>query len=156
VVSNSGAHQGTSTSSEVLETAVGSLPVSFKPVAHDSVSPSETSPDFTYALGYSYSADPNFMYCSENMATNGAVNWWLPSCALTGGSSGGPWVQPMDTSSGTGPIISVNSWGYINQPGMAGPMLVGTSANRIFSAGESIDFSAVSSADGEAGVAVTP
>jgi len=30
-------------------------------------------------------------------------------------------VQPM--SGGTGPIISVNSWGYTNQPGMAGPKL---------------------------------
>jgi hypothetical protein len=29
----------------------------------------------------------------------------------------------MDTGSGSGPIISVNSWGYTNQPGMAGPLL---------------------------------
>jgi hypothetical protein len=29
----------------------------------------------------------------------------------------------MDTGTGTGPIISVNSWGYTNQPGMAGPVL---------------------------------
>jgi hypothetical protein len=84
------------------------------------------SADFTHALGYSYSDDPKFMYCAEDMTTEGTDNWWLPNCGLSGGSSGGPWVQPMGTG-GTGPVISVNSWGYTTSPGMAGPKLNGLS-----------------------------
>ena len=73
------------------------------------------------------------------MGTNGAVNWWLPSCGLTGGSSGGPWLQPAD--GGNGPIISVNSWGYTNSPGMAGPKLSGTSAACVFTAAKTLSAS---------------
>lgn len=154
VVKDSGAHKGTAASSDSLDAAAGSLPVSFLPPNHDDGDPSATSIDFTDALGYSYSDDPNFMYCAEDMTTSGAVNWWLPSCGLSGGASGGPWVQPMDTGTGSGPIISVNSWGYTNQPGMAGPMLSGTSASCIFTEAQGISFASVSTTDGDAGVAV--
>ncbi len=88
--------------------------------------------DRAHALGYSYDVDPEFMYCSESLGTEGSVNYWLGSCDLSGGSSGGPWVQPMDESSGSGPIISVNSWSYLNQPGMAGPKLHDNSAGLLF------------------------
>jgi hypothetical protein len=114
VVSDTGAHtagfeQGVG---EALDAATGSLALGFSAPAHDATD----TTDFTTALGYSYSEDPNFMYCAEDMTTiNGTINWWLPSCGLTGGSSGGPWVQPL--SGGSGPIISVNSWGYTNSPG---------------------------------------
>ncbi len=106
-------HQGAGSESS-LEAAVNELTIGFN---------TGTAGQVTHALGYSYSEDPNFMYCSEKMSTASAVNWWLPSCGLSGGSSGGPWVQPMDVAAGSGPIISVNSWGYTNQPGMAGPLL---------------------------------
>ncbi len=87
--------------------------------------PAPTNPgDVTHAMGYSYSDDPFFMYCAEAMAVETTnVNWWLPNCGLSGGSSGGPWIQPMDEETGSGYVISVNSWGYTNQPGMAGPLL---------------------------------
>jgi hypothetical protein len=94
------------------------------------------------------------MYCAEDMTEEGGVNWWLPSCGLSGGSSGGPWVQPMDTTSGNGPIISVNSWGYTTSPGMAGPKLVGTSADCLFGEAVNSDFPDSPSADGEAGITV--
>ena len=58
------------------------------------------------------------------------ANWWLASCGLSGGSSGGPWMQPF--TNGDGSLISVNSWGYTNQPGMYGPKLSGTSASCVF------------------------
>ena len=132
VVNNTGAHSGT-TAPEALELATGTLPISFAPPAVNDGVRGATSGDFTYALGYSYSEDPNFMYCAEDMTTEGTVNWWLPSCGLSGGSSGGPWVQPMNTGTGSGTIISVNSWGYTNSPGMAGPKLSGTSASCVFS-----------------------
>ena len=124
-----GAHLGTSGSSESLETAAGTLGISFD---QPQVDVSGSDADRTTALGYSYSDDPNFMYCAEDMTTEGTDNWWLPNCGLSGGASGGPWVQPM--SGGAGPVISVNSWGYTDQPGMAGPKLVGTSAKALFDA----------------------
>ncbi len=121
VVPATGAHTGStspSDSSDSLESAVNELPIGF------SVGTAGTAGEVTHALGYSYSDDPNFMYCAETMQIETVnVNWWLPNCGLSGGASGGPWVQPMDTATGTGPIISVNSWGYTNQPGMAGPYL---------------------------------
>jgi hypothetical protein len=132
VVNNTGMHTGTAANS-ALETATGTLSISFAAVSHDDGVPGAASPDFTHALGYSYSEDPNFMYCAEDMTTEGAVNWWLPSCGLSGGSSGGPWLQPMNEGTGTGTIISVNSWGYTNSPGMAGPKLFNTSASCVYS-----------------------
>lgn len=156
VVDNSDAHEpGFLSSSNALEEAVYPLPISFSPPNSDDGDPSETSDDFTHALGYSYSEDPHFMYCAEDMTYYDNVNWWLPSCELSGGSSGGPWVQPMDTGTGTGPIISVNSWGFTNQPGMAGPKLSGTSAGCVFDKAILTNLESVSSNDGEAGVRVS-
>ena len=126
VVPGTGAHSGTATSSESLETVAGRLPVSFDQPLVD-VAGANT--DRTTALGYSYSDDPHFMYCAEDMTTKDTANWWLPNCGLSGGASGGPWVQPM--AGGSGPIVSVNSWGYTNQPGMAGPKLWGSSAQAL-------------------------
>ena len=38
------------------------------------------SDDFTHALGYTFDFDPDFMYCSDDMTTEGTDNWWLPVC----------------------------------------------------------------------------
>lgn len=151
VVADSGAHSGTPAPSDALDVAAGSMAVSFgNVIVNDGVAGID-SPDFTYALGYSYSVDPNFMYCAEDMTTQGAVNWWLPSCGLSGGSSGGPWVQPMNTATGNGSIISVNSWGYTSQPGMAGPKLVGTSAECVFNVAKTEAIPTTPPMDGNAG-----
>ena len=130
VVADTGAHQGGAAYPSALDAAAGSLAVSFAAPNVNDGTAGAGSPDFTAALGYSYSEDPKFMYCAEDMKTQGSVNWWLASCGLSGGSSGGPWLQPI--SGGSGPIVSVNSWGYTNQPGMAGPKLSGTSASCVF------------------------
>ncbi len=154
VVNDAGAHQqGITVSSDSLGAAVGGLPVSFvTPSSNDGVS-SKTSPDFTHSLGYSYSYDPQFRYCAEDMTVIGSVNWWLPNCGLTGGASGGPWVQPMDAVIGSGNIISVNSWGYTDgRSGMAGPMLdVNTAECLLLGAGNTV-FGSVPTAAGDAGV----
>ena len=71
-----------------------------------------------------------------------------------GGSSGGPWSQPFNVSTGNGPIISVNSWGYTGSPGMAGPKLAGTSASCVFDVARSAPLGLAYS-DGEAGVTVS-
>ena len=153
-VTVTGAHAGTGTE-ESLEVAAGTLAIDFGPPDFDDGTAGASSDDFTHALGYSYNVDPNFMYCAEDMTTEGADNWWLPSCELSGGSSGGPWVQPMNISTGDGPVISVNSWGYVGSPGMAGPKLDGsTSASCVFDMALIADWSVGESPDGDAGVAV--
>jgi hypothetical protein len=154
-VNDTGAHQGTSTTTESLETEAGALPVSFSTPLYNDGDPGSHSVDFTHALGYSYSDDPNFMYCAEDMTTEGSVNWWLPSCDLSGGSSGGPWVQPMDTDTGSGPVMSVNSWGYTSSSGMAGPMLHNTGAYCVFDMAKSTGWTEVSNKEGEQGITVT-
>ncbi|MCH7790348.1 MAG: hypothetical protein IH940_13050 [Acidobacteria bacterium] len=116
VVPVTGAHTGTATATASLELAAGTLPIQFSPQA--------ALGDIAHALGYSYSDDPNFMYCAEGLELEGSYNdYWLPSCELSGGSSGGPWVQPMNEATGSGPVVSVNSWGYTNSPGMGGAPL---------------------------------
>jgi len=81
------------------------------------------------------------------------VNWWLANCELTGGSSGGPWIQPL--VNGSGDIVSVNSWGYTGYPGMAGPKLDAYTASCLFSAAKGTGFDELPSAvDGDAGVIV--
>ena len=152
VVPDLGAHQGNGSVSVLDDpAAAGSLPVSFGMPYHDD---SLSKVDYTYALGYSYNEDPKLMYCSQDMTTNGAVNWWLPSCALTGGSSGGPWVQSMNLGTGFGNIVSVNSWGYTNSPGMAGPKLYGSSASCVFTAARNAVIPAVPYSNGSGSIAV--
>ena len=154
VVTVTGAHAGTGTT-QSLEVAAGTLTINFtNPPDFDDGTPGTSSDDFTYGLGYSYNVDPNFMYCADDMTTEGADNWWLPSCGLAGGSSGGPWVQPMNIGTGNGPVISVNSWGYTGSPGMAGPKLQASSADCVFSTAVNTAWSSVPSTDGDAGVAV--
>jgi hypothetical protein len=141
VVSDTGAHKsGIASASSTLDSAVAPMAVDF------------TAPDLslTHGLGYSYDVDPQFMYCADVLASLNADNWWLGNCGLSGGSSGGPWVQPMDMGAGNGPIISVNSWGYTNQDGMAGPKLSGTSASCVFASAKASAFG--NFADGNAGV----
>jgi hypothetical protein len=139
VVRDTGAHSGSAASSEALATAAGDLPVQ--------LSPAPAAGATTHALGYSYSEDPSFMYCAEPLGTEPSYgDWWLSQCGLSGGSSGGPWLQPVD--SGEGPIVSVNSWGYTNQPGMGGPRLHDTSAGCVFSRAQSQPFDAVSTSRG--------
>lgn len=151
VANDSGSHLGYALGSDVLDAEAGSLPLSFSTPNYDAPDDS----DVTYALGYSYSDDPFFMYSKEDMTTEGTDNWWLPSSGLSGGSSGGPWVQPMDEATGSGPIISVNSWGYTDQPGMAGPFLDSTTAACVLTHAETGDLNLANAPDGEAGIAAT-
>jgi hypothetical protein len=135
---------GRATVNFVLDAAVSPIIVSFATPTFD-VANSTT--DAATALGYSYSDDPNFMYCAEDLSQYDAANWLLASCGLSGGSSGGPWMQPF--SNGDGSLISVNSWGYTNQPGMYGPKLSGTSASCVF--GHAKIANVTSTVDGEEG-----
>lgn len=145
VVNDTGAHQaGISAASNTLDAAVVPMTVSFSAPALATL---------THGLGYSYDVDPQFMYCADPLENLDSANWWLPNCGLSGGSSGGPWSQPFNVGTGNGPIMSVNSWGYTGQPGMAGPKLSGTSAACIYGVAKSAAFGTF--ADGDAGVKVS-
>jgi hypothetical protein len=146
VVNDAGAHSpGLSAASDTLDAAVVPMSVSFS---------APSAGVLTHALGYSYNVDPQFMYCADPVQDMNAANWFLPNCGLSGGSSGGPWSQPFDVPTGNGPIISVNSWGYTNQPGMAGPKLSGTSASCVYDTAKSAPLG-LTYADGDAGVKVS-
>ena len=147
VVPASGAHAGPTqkpdgtTISDNLEEAAGSLAVTFDspPMA------------FTYALGYSYAHDPNFMHCAEQLGTQTASNYnalWLGGCGLTGGASGGPWIQG---DANNHKVVSVNSWGFTSAPGMGAPRLDGSNgghASDVFALAKCATFQAASSDQG--------
>ncbi len=82
--------------------------------------------DFTYALGYYSEHDPFYRYCSMDQSTIYGVSWyenlWLDQCGLGSGASGGPWIADMDEN-GVGTLFSINSWGFDDKTGMAGPSL---------------------------------
>jgi hypothetical protein len=149
VVRDSGAYtRGISAADPALDVAVAPITVSFSTPTFD-VANSAT--DYATALGYSYSDDPNFMYCAEDLSMLDGANWKLASCGLSGGSSGGPWMQPF--TGGDGSLISVNSWGYTNQPGMYGPKLSGTSASCVFNRAKTGNVA--TTVDGDEGSTVT-
>lgn len=155
VVGDNGNHSGNGTGG-ALDAAVGSFDIDFSTPNVNDGQAGEFSPDWTHALGYSYSDDPFFMYSAEDMTTEGADNWWLPSSQLSGGSSGGPWIQPMDEATGTGPLMSVNSWGYTTSDGMAGPFLNGTTAECLFDAAKTGNLGLSGNPDGQQGLIVDP
>ncbi|KAL3791010.1 hypothetical protein HJC23_002999 [Cyclotella cryptica] len=82
--------------------------------------------DFAVALGYSDEYDPSFQYCSNKLSNMNGIddytNLWLSNCRMSGGASGGPWTASMDES-GVGKVVSINSWGYKSNSGVAGPVL---------------------------------
>lgn len=123
-VAKSGSHSGTTDTSDELGLAAGTISVNFDTYTEA----------FDHALGYSYSEDPLLRYCAEQVTTETSYgDWWMSQCGMSGGSSGGPWVENVTrlettVDSSTAKIFSVNSWGYTTQPGMAGPKLDGSSA----------------------------
>ena len=149
VVSDTGAHSGSAASSDALDQAVPPMTVNFGNVAADDGADGAGTPDFTHAMGYSGSDDPFFMYCAEDMTDYDSANWLQAQCDLSGGSSGGPWIQPL--TNGAGPLMSVNSWGYTGSPGMYGPKLNNGEAQCTFDEARFTNFTAISTADGEEG-----
>lgn len=86
------------------------------------------------SFGYSEDYDPSFRYCAGRAETinevPGYTNLFLPQCNLMGGASGGPWLSDLD-SSGIGNVMSLNSWGFVDDPGMAGPSFQTSSGSKV-------------------------
>lgn len=100
---------------------------------------------YTHALGYSYSQDPNFMYCAEPVRHSSNGGWLLSACGLSGGASGGPWTQSQQADLGTGPLMSVNSYGPSRGKSyMGGPYLYGNDAACLFNRAQQANLSPAS------------
>jgi V8-like Glu-specific endopeptidase len=101
-----------------LDTSVG---------AFDVVIPGFDAPgDTAYAFGYPAAQKyrgSDLVYCAGSIFEdpyNDELTWGLP-CKMTGGSSGGPWLATFDTSTGSGGLSSLNSYGYSGVAAMHGP-----------------------------------
>ena len=122
-----GGRRGTATA---LDAAVGALPVSLRRRPRSGTS--------TYGPGVLVRRRTRTSCTARRRwARTGTVNWWLPqlrACPVARRADRGSsrWTPAL----ASGPIISVNSWGYTNQPGMAGPKLSGTSAECLFARGD--------------------
>ena len=82
--------------------------------------------EYIYGMGYTAKFDPDLRYCSEMATTRDmyfGTTWWMDSCGMLGGSSGGPWIQNMDPQHGVGLVVGVNSWGYSSRAGMGAAII---------------------------------
>lgn len=82
----------------------------------------QTSYAFGYPAAQKYKGN-DLVYCAGSIFEdpyNDELTWGLP-CKMTGGSSGGPWLSSFETSTGTGALSSVNSYGYSGVSAMHGP-----------------------------------
>ncbi|KAJ1476952.1 hypothetical protein T484DRAFT_1906998 [Baffinella frigidus] len=157
VVETSGAHLGTDAGSDSLEVAAGTPPLSFaSPKFDDASAMGEGAADYARALGYSYSHDPSFMFCAQDLTLYSATNWWLSSCGLSGGASGGPWLQASSTPGEEKHIFSVNSWGFTSLPGMAGPRFDAGFAQGVWEIAKCADLAVGDADEGKQGLAVSP
>jgi hypothetical protein len=80
---------------------------------------------FGYPAEKKWNGD-DLIYCSgpiDGDPYNSDETYRLNECKLNGGSSGGPWLSPFDEATGSGTIISVNSYGYRGVNAMHGPFL---------------------------------
>jgi V8-like Glu-specific endopeptidase len=82
----------------------------------------QTSYAFGYPAAQKYKGK-DLVYCNGAIFEdpyNDELTWGLP-CNMTGGSSGGPWLSNFSTTSGSGSLSSVNSYGYSGVTAMHGP-----------------------------------
>ncbi len=81
-----------------------------------------------WAFGYPAEKKYNgtdLIYCSLPITAdpyNSNLTYKLDGCKLNGGSSGGPWYRSFNASTGTGTLVSVNSYGYNGVTAIHGPM----------------------------------
>ena len=104
----------------LLENVVREQTAVFAPVS---------APANVYAFGYPAEKKWNgsdLIYCKEPLSFDSSLDnatYRLSSCALNGGSSGGPWLYAFTEDSGAGTVMSVNSYGYPGVKAMFGPKL---------------------------------
>lgn len=79
---------------------------------------------FGFPAAQRYKGD-DLTYCRGALGFDRYVDnqTYRVTCNMTGGASGGPWFAPFSTSVGSGPIVSLNSYGYRGVKAMYGPRL---------------------------------
>jgi hypothetical protein len=103
-----------------LESVVGGYGIDTDPTN----GPTSGSPlsAFGYPQASPYTGK-DLTYCSGAITpdvNNGGVTWGMP-CNMTGGSSGGPWLNAVDAAGNGGELTSLNSYGYSGISNMYGP-----------------------------------
>lgn len=86
--------------------------------------------DDTFLFGYPSAGrykGSQLIYCRGPLEYDGKMMYetYRVGCGMTGGSSGGPWLSPFDSSgpdTGRGIVMSVNSYGYAGRKAMYGPI----------------------------------
>lgn len=93
----------------------------------------------TFLFGYPAAGrykGSTLIYCRGPLEYDGKLFYatYKVGCSMTGGSSGGPWLSPFEnsgTQTGSGVVISLNSYGYGGTKAMYGPIL-GLEASTMF------------------------
>jgi V8-like Glu-specific endopeptidase len=116
---------------DLVESEVGTQGISFSEGALG-----YTAWLFGYPAAQKYKGT-DLIYCRGPLGTdplNSNLTYRV-DCNMTGGSSGGPWFQPFTEASGSGTLMSVNSYGYSGVTAMHGPMF-GSWTKSVFDAAE--------------------
>jgi len=101
-----------------LDAKVGSFPIAYSGVAKD-----DTLSAFGYPAAGKYNGK-DLVYCRGAIGedANTGNTTWSMGCAMTGGSSGGPWVKATNTTTYADAVLSsLNSYGYSGTKKMFGP-----------------------------------
>ena len=115
-----GGHSGTAE----LDSTVTEQGVDFAPVDIDGTVSGHA---FGYPAAKKWKGD-RLIYCAgpiDGDPYNSDETYRMNECKLTGGSSGGSWLSPFTEGTGTGIVMSVNSYGYSGINAMHGPMFDG-------------------------------
>lgn len=148
VVEDTGNHIGTECGSDALDIAVPAQEVQVgTPVEGEHIT------NFGYSLAY----NPDFRYCAESPITRdptpGVITLWMDNCGLTGGASGGPWMKSFDDKTGSGKIVSTNSWSLGTRTGMGGPFIEESEARCLINAARDVDIDEMmANEEGEQGI----
>jgi hypothetical protein len=100
-----------------LDAVVGSFPITFSSFSDGTQ---------MYAFGYPAAGKykgKDLTYCAGPVFSdpyNDGLTYGM-TCNMTGGSSGGPWLSGFNTSTGSGTLSSLNSYGYSGVRAMHGP-----------------------------------
>ena len=120
---------GGKTGTGQLDTTVGGHPIQFS-----SVVAGASTHLFGYPAAGKYKGN-DLVYCRGPLGFDPytANATYKVGCNMTGGSSGGPWFSPF--ASGSGTLVSVNSYGYSGITAMHGPKLNANTAALFTTAG---------------------
>lgn len=104
-----------------LDTVVPEQGITFASIATDG---SVSAHAFGYPAQQKWKGN-DLIYCFGSVDTDpymSADHYRMNECKLNGGSSGGPWLVPFSEGTGSGTVMSVNSYGRTGVTAMHGPL----------------------------------